>query len=353
METSNPQFIYLVLYRRTLIKGNRQNTNITYLYFNHDLKQPKLRNRLEDAENQPQENITHNYYNIVISKNDIQHIFAALFTHKKLYQMKKLIFRMLIVTVAATVSLLMVQCNKTEDTNSPTQNADYKFVSVAEKEILIEEGTDDIGDIIECIYTCINSMPVGELSESEIATLNYVREEELLAHDVYVSMYELYNVPVFNNISNSEFIHSTAMKAIIEKYELPDPAANHEHGVFVNPGIQELYDALVEQGSASFQDALIVGATIEDVDIWDLIEHLENDVDNQDIIYALEQLYRGSRNHIRAYTAHLTFQGMTYTPQYISQELYDEIVSTSWETGNGFCLCQLGQSDTTEDIRTE
>ncbi len=248
----------------------------------------------------------------------------------------------LLLTLALASTFALVRCNKTTDANVMKQTADYTYVSPVEKAMLVEEATDGIPEIIECIYTCINSMPVEDLSESEISTLNYMREEEYLAHDVYVAMYELYNVPIFNNISNSEFIHSTAMLAIMEKYELPDPAANHEQGVFVNEEIQALYDALVEQGSASFQDALVVGATIEDVDIWDLIDHLENDVDNQDLTYALEQLYRGSRNHMRAYTAHLTFQQIVYTPQYITQELYDEIVNSAWEVGNGFCVCNTG-----------
>jgi hypothetical protein len=89
----------------------------------------------------------------------------------------------------------------------------------------------------------------------------------------------------------------------------------------------------------------MVGATIEDVDIYDLIQHINNDVDNEDIGYALSQLWRGSRNHMRAFTAHLTFHGLVYTPQYISQEMYDEIISTGWEIGNGFCVCQYSAKD--------
>ena len=267
--------------------------------------------------------------------------------------MKRLFFRLLMLTAAIAISLLMVQCNKAEELTANTTTSAYNYVSPIEKAMLIEKGTDGIPEIIECIYTCINGMPYEDLSEGEIATLNYMREEELLAHDVYVAMYDLYHVPVFNNISNSEHIHSTAMQAIIEKYELPDPAANHVEGVFEDASIQELYDALTAQGSVSFQDALVVGATIEDLDIWDLIEHIENDVDNEDLSYALNQLYRGSRNHIRAFTAHLTFQGMTYTPQFIPQELYDEIVNSGWEVGNGFCVCSTGCTDNREILRTE
>jgi hypothetical protein len=296
------------------------------------------------------ENLTHFSLNIITSTCVLYITFAALSLTKSQDKMKKLLLKSLIVMVAVAATLSLAQCNKTEDVNALDENSQPHYVSPVEKAMLMEEGADGIDDIIECIYTCINGMPVEELSDSEIATLNYVREEEFLAHDVYVAMYDLYGVPVFNHISNSEFIHSTAIKAIIEKYELPDPAANHVHGIFENPDIQALYDALTEQGSASFQDALIVGATIEDVDIWDLMEHLENDVDNADITYALEQLYRGSRNHMRAYTAHLTFQGMTYTPQYISQDLYDEIINTGWEVGNGFCICNSSATDEMENL---
>lgn len=269
--------------------------------------------------------------------------------------MKNLMLKSLTIAVVLFTAFALVQCNKTQDapTTASLKASTTSYVSPVEQAMNQEMETLGMEEIIECIYECINSLPVEELSESEIATLNYVREEEFLAHDVYVAMYELYNVPVFNNISNSELIHSTAIQALLEKYDLPDPGAGHVQGVFQDPDIQALYDALVEQGSASFQDALIVGATIEDVDIWDLIEHLENDVDNMDITYAIEQLYRGSRNHMRAYSAHLDFQGMTYTPQYITQELYDEIVNSGWEVGNGFCICNAYATDSQENVLKE
>jgi hypothetical protein len=257
--------------------------------------------------------------------------------------MKKLIKAISLLTLATLISLLMVNCSKSDATTNPVTDNQSLANTNIEKALAFDagiDGTESIEDIIECIYECVNSMPVEDLSDAEIETLEYMREEEFLAHDVYVKMYELYNVPIFNNISNSEMIHSTAMKALLEKYNLPDLGANHVIGVFENEVIQSLYDALVEQGSASLQDAIIVGATIEDVDIADLIYHIENDVDNQDLGYALGQLWRGSRNHARAFNMHLTFHGLTYTSQFIPQEMWDQIVSTGWEVGNGFCVCQ-------------
>jgi len=263
--------------------------------------------------------------------------------------------------VALILAFVMVQCNKTDNTSLNSATTDYKtsslasynYVSPVENAMIAELGSDGIEEIIACIYTCVNAMPVEELSADEIEALNFVREEELLAHDVYVTMYALYNIPVFNNISNSEFIHTTAIKALLEKYNLTDPAAGHVQGVFTDPAIQGIYDALVAQGSTSFQDALIVGETIEDLDINDLITHLMEDVDNTDISYTFENLYKGSRNHLRAFYAHLNFQGLTYTPQYITQELYDEIVSSPWEVGNGFCLCQYNFMDVAKEKQTD
>jgi len=270
--------------------------------------------------------------------------------------MKRLIGKMALLTVAILTAVVMTQCTKSDDSSAnntadiykTTSLESYNYISPAEKAMTEEMGTDGIEQIIQCIYTCVNAMPVEELSSEEIEALIFVREEELLAHDVYIAMNDLYHIPVFNNIANSEFIHTTAVKALLEKYNLTDPAAEHVQGVFSNPDIQTLYNALVEQGSASFQDALVVGATIEDVDIFDLITHLAEDVDNTDIIYIFTNLYKGSRNHTRAFYAHLNFQGLTYTPQYISQELYNEIVSTPWEVGNGFCLCQYNYTEITE-----
>ena len=47
------------------------------------------------------------------------------------------------------------------------------------------------------------------LSEQEKSSLMHLREEEMLAYDVYTFLSGLYDVPIFRNISNSEMIHTT------------------------------------------------------------------------------------------------------------------------------------------------
>ena len=42
------------------------------------------------------------------------------------------------------------------------------------------------------------------LSVDEITGLQFMREEEKLAHDVYVTFYQQYGVAIFNNIAGSE-----------------------------------------------------------------------------------------------------------------------------------------------------
>jgi hypothetical protein len=187
------------------------------------------------------------------------------------------------------------------------------------------------------IDSCINSFPVEPLSAAEIEALNTMREEELLAKDVYVMLYSIYNVPVFNNISKSETQHALAVGTLLLKYGLADPAESHVAGVYVNADLQSLYISLVAQGSTSLISAFTVGATIEDLDIFDLHNHITTDVDNQDILFVFGNLERGSRNHMRAFNRQLKAKGVTYTPQFISQEYFDEIIASPNEKGNGNC----------------
>jgi hypothetical protein len=187
-------------------------------------------------------------------------------------------------------------------------------------------------------YSCVDSLPFETLSASETEAIVIMREEELLAHDVYLTLSLLYTKPVFRNIARSEQRHTDAVKSLITKYALIDPAATHVTGVFTNQDLQTLYNSLVTLGSGSLANALIVGATIEDLDIKDLEEHMLT-VDNQDITCVFNNLMRGSRNHLRSFYANILFTGGTYTPQYLTQEEFDAIVNSKHETGTGNCHC--------------
>ncbi len=188
---------------------------------------------------------------------------------------------------------------------------------------------------IEAFATTISGYPMDELADEEVAGLLWMREEEKLARDVYLTLYERWELPVFKNIARSEQVHMEAVLALLERYSLDDPAMDAEIGEFANEDLQALYDQLVETGDESLEAALKVGAAIEEIDILDLERWLEQ-TDNEDIQLVYENLMMGSRNHLRAFTSTLEMQtGATYEPQYLTQEAYDEIVNGEMEMGMG------------------
>ncbi len=155
----------------------------------------------------------------------------------------------------------------------------------------------------------------GDLSAAEVEALQYMREEEKLAHDVYVTLYAQWGLPVFQNISQSEQVHTEAVKALLERYGVADPATGTV-GTFNNPELQALYTDLVTRGSQSLAEALKVAVAIEELDILDLQERLAQ-TDNADIQQVFNNLLQGSNNHLRAFTRTLSNQtGETYQGQY-------------------------------------
>lgn len=180
----------------------------------------------------------------------------------------------------------------------------------------------------------VASLPVEELSTVEESGLIFMREEEKLARDVYLTLYEKWVQKIFNNIAQSEQTHTEAVRGLLEKYDITDPVTDDTVGVFANAELQTLYDQLVEEGSESLVAALRVGATIEDLDIKDLEDNLAL-TDNEDIAMVYENLQRGSRNHLRSFVSQLEAQGASYEPQYISEDEYESIISSEKETGDG------------------
>lgn len=182
-----------------------------------------------------------------------------------------------------------------------------------------------------CIFDGIQLTP---LSDQEAQDVLYMREEEKLARDVYRAMFDLWEVPTFFQISESEQRHMDALRRLIIRHDLEDPVVDDTEGVFTNPVFEALYDDLVEAGSTSTVDALKVGALIEELDIVDLREALAQ-TDHADVQRVYENLMRGSRNHLRAFAALIAAAGETYEAEHLTQEEFDEIAASPFEQGNG------------------
>ena len=142
------------------------------------------------------------------------------------------------------------------------------------------------------------------LTETERATMIYLREEEKLARDVYIKMYESWGATIFSNISVSEQRHMDAVLQLLVKYGIPDPAAGCSVGEFTDADLQKLYDDLIFKGQQSLLDAYIVGRIIEETDIYDLeVAIYETEKVDLDKVYS--QLLLGSRNHLGAFNSHI------------------------------------------------
>jgi len=180
----------------------------------------------------------------------------------------------------------------------------------------------------------LNSVPKGDLDSKEAAELIYLREEEKLARDVYLALYSKWGLPIFGNISGSENRHSNALKLLLDRYGLPDPADSAATGHFEDPSLQAFYSDLIAQGETSFPAALRVGATIEDLDFRDLEKAIAA-TDNEDLKIVYRNLQRGTQNHMEAFLRQLSAAGETYTAQYMDPVMLDSMVS-SYQGGMGF-----------------
>lgn len=178
----------------------------------------------------------------------------------------------------------------------------------------------------------LTTVAPAPLSAAETASLLWMREEEKLAQNVYAASYARWGTLIFNNVAASETTHTSAVKTLLDRYGLADPAAGKAAGAFTNTTLQGLYDTFAARSQASVVDALLVGAEIEDLDIHDL-ETQKATVDNADILLVYDNLLAGSRNHLRAFARELARYSVTYTPRYITQAAYDAIVASNTERG--------------------
>ncbi|MBS2011733.1 MAG: DUF2202 domain-containing protein [Deltaproteobacteria bacterium] len=173
----------------------------------------------------------------------------------------------------------------------------------------------------------------GALDTSERDGLLFLREEEKLARDVYRALGA--KDAVFSNIQESEQRHMDSVLNLLERYDVPDPAAARADGDFANATLKALYGQLVAKGSTSTLTALEVGVEIEELDVHDIRE-LQKTTGHTDLSNVHDNLTRGSRNHLRTFYGRLVALGGTYTPRHLDAATFDAIVQSPMETGPAF-----------------
>jgi len=169
------------------------------------------------------------------------------------------------------------------------------------------------------------------LSVAEEADLLFMREEEKLARDTYLTLYAAWNLSVFSNIASSEQMHMNALLKLLKKYDLPDPAAGNEIGEFTNTALQTLYLELIEDGMVNSLEALKVGGLIEEKDMHDIKAAIDRS-QKEDIDAVYESLLCGSRNHLRSFAQNIVaLTEHAYVAQVLDQTEVDEILASPME----------------------
>lgn len=169
------------------------------------------------------------------------------------------------------------------------------------------------------------------ISAEEQADLLYMREEEKLARDTYLTLAEDWDLAVLSNIAGSEQKHMDALLKLLKKYNLPDPAASTAIGEFTNTTLQNLYNTLLAMGKQSSLNALKVGGIIEETDMRDINAAIERS-QKEDIDLVYESLVCGSRNHLRSFAQNIVAAtGVAYVAQVISQTEVDQILQSPME----------------------
>ena len=189
------------------------------------------------------------------------------------------------------------------------------------------------------------------LDYNERIHLVFMREEEKLARDVYLALGTMYpDSVIFGKIDDSEQRHTTAVKAMIEKYGHEDPNTNDNIGVYTGEDygwyFTEKYNLLVARASISELEAMYVGAFIEELDMMDInqcpkvIVETDNGInevtecgkiytDKSDIVRLYDSLLDGSDSHLEGYVKNIEkhIGEGNYQAQVLSQEQVDEILN--------------------------
>ena len=193
------------------------------------------------------------------------------------------------------------------------------------------------------------------LDYNEETHLIFMREEEKLARDVYLTFASMYpNTTTFQNIAEtSEQTHTDTMRDKLAQFNVEDPNPDTNNlpaslGVFTGETFgayfTDKFNLLTNWGATSELDALYAGAFIEELDMHDIIQcptvivEMDNGIgenecglvytDNNAIQNSYNSLVDGSESHLRAYVGQIeaVIGAGNYVAQYLPQETVDAIL---------------------------
>lgn len=221
-----------------------------------------------------------------------------------------------------------------------------------------EIAIDNLSDSELALAAILTDAALTEISDAEETDLLKVWQDHKISRDLYQAYYKMWGSQTFINTVSDEQHNMDVVDILLEKYQLTSP--EDVAGIFANQDAQDLYDLMLSAGSASSEESLRLGATLEDMIICEL-QNLLGQTDNVDIQTIYHNAIKSARNHLRLFVAQLSLAGIAYEPQYLSAEDYAAIISSSIETGiydeNGDAIFEdtewLNFTDSNEDGTTD
>jgi hypothetical protein len=140
----------------------------------------------------------------------------------------------------------------------------------------------------------------GTLTAEQKTTLARMADEEKMAHDLYVALAAKYpELTQFARVAESETRHLTAVRAMLDRYDIADPTVGKAAGEFATASLQSLYDTLLA-GATSSTAALAAGVTVEKTDIADLAA-AKSGLTAPDVLTLYTHLSTASQHHLTAF----------------------------------------------------
>jgi hypothetical protein len=222
--------------------------------------------------------------------------------------------------------------------------------------------------IVTIGLSCPLAATAGRLTDGEEAHLIFMRSEEKLARDVYLTLADMYPaLPVFENIATqAEQIHTDKVRDKLLQFGVEDPEPNADDleliGKFENKYFDfyftDKFDDLIGEAVTAL-DALYVGALIEELDMKDInyCNKVVYDVfdfplpppsycgltvtDVRALENTLGNLLAGSENHLCAFISQIgpRIAPDCYKAQYLTQKEVGDIVYEQCQEFSGY-VCE-------------
>lgn len=231
-------------------------------------------------------------------------------------------FKIALLSISA---LIITSCNNSEEFDENGNNELLAILKVAQEDGMSSFVTPNICPILDV---------TNPLTADEIEFLFAMREDEKVAIDLYTAFATQYPTATqFSRIAAAEATHIAVAETVLGYYEVTYPALGAA-GVFADAERQAQYQELLAKAT-TLQAAFEAMATLEEENIA-AYKAVEANITNANLKLIVSNMIKASSNHLKAAVRQLTALGVTYTPAYLDQATFYNIINSAFTQGNKY-----------------